>query len=434
MSDHQYDAHPGPATERHMRIGICCYPTAGGSGVVATELGKHLAERGHSVAFISYSNPLRLGELPPRVCYHEVDQDSHVLLKQFPHSLTLTAKMVEVARTHKLQIMHVHYAIPFAAAAIMARQIAPELGLKVITTLHGTDITLVGSSPSFKPVTKWSIEASDAVTAVSRYLRDETYRQLSTRKEIEVVYNFIDPDRHDVREPRCIPQKRSQGQVTLMHISNFRPLKRVDDVVRIFAKVRESMDARLVLVGDGPEYGRTRELVEKLGLADVVRYVGVVDEVAPLLKAADVLLLPSETESFGLVALEAMASGVPVVASDVGGLPEVVEHGVTGFLAPVGDVDAMAGYCLKLLADCAEAKTYSRAARKRAADMFDYRNIVPQYEAIYERTLSTDTVARVISAAEASRRASAADGQGDRAEGAAGSAALVDRRPGGPHH
>ena len=371
-----------------MRIGIVCYPTAGGSGVVATELGKHLAERGHSVAFISYSNPLRLGELPPRVCYHEVEQESHALLKQFPHSLTLTAKMVEVARTHKLQIMHVHYAIPFAAAAINARQVAPELDLKVVTTLHGTDITLVGSSPSFKPVTQWSIEQSDAVTAVSRFLRDETYRQIPVKKEIEVVHNFIDPDRHDVHMPACIPEKTSERQVTLMHISNFRPLKRTDDVVRIFARVRESLDARLVLVGDGPEYGRTRELVEKLGLDDVVRYVGVVDDVVPLLAAADLLLLPSETESFGLVALEAMASGVPVVASDVGGLPEVVEHGVTGFLAPVGDVDAMAGYCIQILADCEKTEVYAAAARKRAAEKFDYRRIIPMYERIYERLLA----------------------------------------------
>jgi L-malate glycosyltransferase len=378
----------GPASDRHFRIGICCYPTAGGSGVVATELGKHLAERGHSVAFISYANPLRLGELPPRVCYHEVDQESHALLKQFPHSLTLTAKMVEVARTHKLQIMHVHYAIPFAAAAIMARQIAPELGLKVVTTLHGTDITLVGSSPSFKPVTQWSIEQSDAVTAVSRFLRDETYRQIPVRKQIEVVYNFIDPDRHAVRDPLCIPQKRSERQVTLMHISNFRPVKRTEDVVRIFARVRETLDARLVLVGDGPEYARTRELVETLGLGSSVRYVGVVDEVAPLLKAADLLLLPSETESFGLVALEAMASGVPVVASDVGGLPEVVEHGVTGFLAPVGDIDAMAAYCVEILGDCEVAKRFGRAARARAAQVFDYASLIPQYEKVYEQALA----------------------------------------------
>ncbi len=371
-----------------LHIGIVCYPTAGGSGVVATELGKHLAERGHNVAIISYANPLRLRQLPPRVCFHEVDEDDHPLLKQFPHSLQLTAKMVEVARTHHLELLHVHYAIPFAAAAILARQIASELGLKVVTTLHGTDITLVGSSPSFKPVTQWSIEQSDAVTAVSRYLRDETYRQIPVHKEIEVVHNFIDPDRHDLPAPACIPEKKDSRQVTLMHISNFRPLKRTDDVVRIFARVRESLDARLVLVGDGPEYGRTRELVEKLGLAEYVRYVGVVDGVAPILAAADVLLLPSETESFGLVALEAMASGVPVVASDVGGLPEVVEHGVTGFLAPVGDVDSMARYCLKLLSNCDDRKRYGEAARKRASEKFDHRAIIPQYERIYERLLA----------------------------------------------
>ncbi len=321
------------------------------------------------------------------MCYHEVDQDSHPLLKQFPHSLTLTAKMVEVARTHKLQIMHVHYAIPFAAAAIMARQIAPELDLKVVTTLHGTDITLVGASPSFKPVTECSIDQSDAVTAVSRYLRDETYRQFSIQKEIEVVYNFIDPDRHDARVPCLHPGedlRRARSRSCTSRTSA--PSSGSGTWCASSRRVRESMDARLVLVGDGPEYGRTRELVESLGLADAVRYVGVVDDVAPLLKAADLLLLPSETESFGLVALEAMASGVPVVASDVGGLPEVVAHGVTGFLAPVGDVDAMAGYCLRLLQDEAALKRFARAARKRAAD-FDFRVIVPQYEAVYEKAL-----------------------------------------------
>ncbi len=386
-----------------MRVGICCYPTAGGSGIVATELGKHLAERGHSVAFISYANPLRLQELPPRVCYHEVDQDNHPLLKQFPHSLTLTAKMVEVARTHRLQIMHVHYAIPFAAAAILARQIAPELGLRIVTTLHGTDITLVGGSPSFKPVTEFSIDQSDAVTAVSRYLRDETYRQFSLKKEIEVVYNFVDPQRHHAHAAPRLPGFTSGRPVTLIHISNFRPLKRLGDVVRIFARVRERLDARLVLVGDGPEYSRTRELVESLGLESVVHYVGVVDDVAPVLKAADVLLLPSETESFGLVALEAMASGVPVVASDVGGLPEVVVHGKTGFLAPVGDVDAMAGYCVRLLEDAATLKRFARAAKKRAAD-FDYRTIVPQYEAIYEKVLAEPESAPTLRASLAGSR------------------------------
>jgi N-acetyl-alpha-D-glucosaminyl L-malate synthase BshA len=368
-----------------MRIGIVCYPTAGGSGVVATELGKHLADRGHDVAFISYANPLRLRDLPPRVCFHEVDQDDHPLLKQFPHSLTLTSKMVEVSRTHRLQLLHVHYAIPFAAAAILARQIAPELGLKVVTTLHGTDITLVGSNPSFTPVTEWSINESDAVTAVSTFLADETARQLSLRRPIAVVPNFIDPDRHGSAIPSCIPEKGSERQVTLMHISNFRPLKRLGDVVRIFERVQRKLDARLMLVGDGPDYGRTRELVDELGLADRVHFVGVVDEVAPLLAAADLVLLPSETESFGLVALEAMASGVPVVASRVGGLPEVVQHGVSGYLAPVGDVEAMADFSLRILADCDVRKRFGEAARERAVHLFDWHQIVPRYEEIYRK-------------------------------------------------
>ncbi len=371
-----------------MHIGIVCYPTAGGSGVVATELGKHLAERGHNVAIISYANPLRLRRLPPRVCFHEVDEDDHPLLKQFPHSLQLTAKMVEVARTHRLELLHVHYAIPFAAAAILARQIAAELGLKVVTTLHGTDITLVGSSPSFKPVTEFSINQSDAVTAVSRYLADETVAQLAITREIEVVPNFIDPDRHDPRVAPCLDEGGAPHRPTLMHISNFRPLKRLGDVVRIFQAVTRRLDARLVLVGDGPEYGRTRALVEELGLAERVHFVGVIDEVESVLAGADLLLLPSETESFGLVALEAMASGVPVVATRVGGLPEVVEHGVTGFLAEVGDIEGMAADALRILADCQTLQRFGRAARERALRLFDYRDVVPRYEAIYRRVLA----------------------------------------------
>lgn len=368
-----------------MRIGIVCYPTAGGSGVVATELGKHLAERGHVISFISYASPLRLRDLPQRVCFHEVDQDDHPLLKQFPHSLTLTAKMVEVARSHHLEVLHVHYAIPFAAAAILARQVAPELDLKVVTTLHGTDITVVGSSPSFKPLVEWSINGSDAVTAVSRFLADQTGRQLALSRPIEVVPNFIDPDRHGAPIAPCMPERTSERQVTLIHISNFRPLKRLGDVVRIFQRVAARLDARLVLVGDGPEYGSTQALVQELGLADRVRFVGVIDEVAPLLAASDLLLLPSETESFGLVALEAMASGVPVVASLVGGLPEVIEHGVSGFLAPVGDVAAMADHALAILADCATRVRFGAAARERAVRHFDWRSVVPRYEEIYER-------------------------------------------------
>jgi N-acetyl-alpha-D-glucosaminyl L-malate synthase BshA len=370
-----------------MRIGITCYPTHGGSGVVATELGKHLAGRGHEVAFISYSTPLRLTDLPPHVSFHEVDIVEYPLLKNFPYTLALASKMAEVARIRDLQILHVHYAIPFAAAALLAKQAAPEMNLKVVTTLHGTDVTLVGNNPSFRPITAMAIEQSDAVTAVSHFLRDETYRQFTLKQEIEVIYNFIDPVRHERPIPPCVPPRTCPDQFNLMHISNFRPVKRVADVVRIFARVSEKLDARLILVGDGPDAGLARQMGVELGVADKITFTGVVDAVAPLLQVANLLLLPSETESFGLVALEAMASGVPVVASDVGGLPEVVENGVTGFLAPVGDVEQMAQYAVRILSDCSVCRSFSRAARTRATELFDYHKIVPQYEAVYERIL-----------------------------------------------
>jgi N-acetyl-alpha-D-glucosaminyl L-malate synthase BshA len=357
--------------------------------VVATELGKHLADRGHEVAFVSYATPLRLSELPPRVSFHEVDIVEYPLLKNFPYTLALASKMAEVARSRSLQLLHVHYAIPFAAAALLARQVVPELDLKVVTTLHGTDVTLVGSNPSFKPVTAMTIEQSHAVTAVSRYLRDEVYEQFGVQREIEVIPNFIDPERHDGPVPPCIPPRDCPEEYTLMHISNFRPVKRVGDVIRVFARVSETLRARLVLVGDGPDAGLARQLAEDLGVLDRVYFTGVLDGVADLLREANVLLLPSEMESFGLVALEAMASGVPVVATDVGGLPEVVEHGVTGLLAPLGDVDKMAGYVVQILSDCETCRSFSRAARRRARDHFDYRDIVPQYEAVYERVLVT---------------------------------------------
>jgi len=371
-----------------MRIGITCYPTHGGSGIVATELGKHLAERGHEVAFVAYSTPLRLGDLPPRVSFHEVDIVEYPLFKHFPYTLALASKMANVARMQRLQVLHVHYAIPFAAAALLAKLALPELDLKIVTTLHGTDVTLVGNNPSFKPVTTMVIEQSDAVTAVSNFLKEETYRQFQVGKEIRVIYNFIDPVRHDRPIPPCIPPLDCPEQHTLMHISNFRPLKRVGDVISIFGRVAEKMEARLIMVGDGPDAGMAAQMAQDLGVADRVRFVGVVDHIAPLLRAANLLLLPSQTESFGLVALEAMASGVPVVASDVGGLPEVVEHGVTGLLAPVGDVEKMAGYALRILSDCALYRALSEAARQRAVERFDYHDIVPQYEAVYEQVLA----------------------------------------------
>jgi len=354
---------------------------------VATELGRHLAERGHEIAFISYSTPLRLSHLPPRVSLHQVEITEYPLLKNFPYTLALASKMADVARMKGLQILHVHYAIPFAAAALLARQIAPELDLKVVTTLHGTDVTLVGNNPSFRPVTALTIERSDAVTAVSHFLREETYRQFEVKKEIEVIYNFIDPERHDHPIPPCIPPVDHPEQFTLMHISNFRPLKRVGDVIKIFARFAAKFEARLIMVGDGPDVCLAMHMARDLNVADRVKFIGVVDRVAPLLRAANLLLLPSQSESFGLVALEAMASGVPVIASDVGGLPEVVEHGVSGYLAPVGDVDKMVEYAIKILSDCSTYGAFSRAARKRAVEFFDYHDVVPQYEAVYERVL-----------------------------------------------
>jgi N-acetyl-alpha-D-glucosaminyl L-malate synthase BshA len=316
-----------------------------------------------------------------------VDIVEYPLLKNFPYTLALASKMAEVAKAKELQILHVHYAIPFAAAALLAQQAVPELNLKVVTTLHGTDVTLVGNNPSFKPVTAMTIERSDAVTAVSRFLREETYNQFGCDKEIYVIHNFVDPDRHERPIPPCIPPRDCPEQFNLMHISNFRPVKRVADVVQIFARVRQEIDARLILVGDGPDAGSVIQLADELGVSDYVTFTGVVDGVAQLLQAANLLLLPSQTESFGLVALEAMASGVPVIASDVGGLPEVVEHGVTGFLAPVGDVDKMAEYAIRILADCELCRKLSRQARERAIGQFDYHDIIPQYESVYEHVL-----------------------------------------------
>ncbi len=372
-----------------MRIGISCYPTHGGSGVVATELGKHLAERGHEIAFISYDTPLRLGELPPRVSFHEVEIERYPLLKNFPYTLALASKMAEVVRLKNLEILHVHYAIPFGAAAILAREITSETDLKVVTTLHGTDITLVGNNASFKPVTTLAIERSDAVTAVSRFLESETRRQFEITRKIDVVYNFTDPRRYEHEVPPCMPRKRCPGVATLIHISNFRPVKRVGDVIRIFARVSAQLNARLILVGDGPDAPVAEALAEELGVRDKVEFLGVVDRVAPILRNADLLLLPSATESFGLVALEAMTSGVPVIASDIGGIPEVVEDGVSGYLLPVGDIDLMAEKAVELLSDCAQWESFSAAARNRAVETFDYRLIVPQYEAIYERVLDS---------------------------------------------
>jgi len=372
-----------------MKIGICCYPTHGGSGVVATELGKFLASEGDEVAFISYAAPLRLKELPPRVSFHEVEIEQYPLLQHFPYTLALASKMAEVAQMKELDILHAHYAIPFGAAALLAKQIVADRDLKVVLTLHGTDITLVGNNASFRPVTTLTIQRADAVTVVSHFLKEETLRQFPIDRDLDVIYNFIDPDRHGQEPCHCIPACSRLARKTLMHISNFRPVKRIRDVVSIFAEVASTVDSRLILVGDGPDAPVARELAKQLGVLDRITFVGVVDRVAPLLAAADLFLLPSSTESFGLVALEAMASGVPVIASDVGGIPEVVEHGVSGFLSPVGDVSRMAMHAIDLLQNEEKLCRFGRAARQRAVTYFDRQDIVPQYRAVYRRVLAT---------------------------------------------
>jgi N-acetyl-alpha-D-glucosaminyl L-malate synthase BshA len=363
-----------------MRIGIVCYPTYGGSGAVATMLGLSLAERGHDVHFISYALPFRLRGYHEHVTFHEVRIGQYPLFEHPPYSLALSVMVHEVAVKQKLDVIHAHYAIPHAAAAWQAKQLLLDEGrdLALVTTLHGTDITLVGQDPSYFTITRFSIEQSDAVTAVSAYLRDETYRAFGcTSCGIHVVPNFV-----NLEEFRPDPKRSPQREKVLMHISNMRPVKRLLDVVRIYALVNKHVPARLVLAGDGPDRDAAEREAEHLGVAGKVRFVGQVEDVADMLRWADLYLLPSRSESFGLSALEALATGVPVVGSRAGGLPEVVRHGVDGFLAPVGDVDSMAEGAIALLADDAQWIAASRAARERAAEFAEER-VIPQYEEVY---------------------------------------------------
>jgi N-acetyl-alpha-D-glucosaminyl L-malate synthase BshA len=374
-----------------MRIGITCYPTYGGSGAVATELGLELGRRGHEVHMISYASPFRLRGYTERVFFHEVDVSggNYPLFKFYPYELALAAKQHEVALHERLDIMHVHYAIPHATTAYLAKQmLEPVRDLKVITTLHGTDITLVGQEHSFFSITRFSIEQSDAVSAVSQYLRDETYKAFGCDGcGIDVIPNFVNPREYfPARNPSERASLAPEGTKILMHVSNFREVKRVRDVVRVFGKVRPQVPSILVLVGDGPERQGAEEEARALGVEDDVHFLGKLDNTAPLLRSADLFLLPSQTESFGLAALEAMACGVPVIATRVGGLSEVVIHGETGALAPVGAVETMASAALQLLLDPARASA-AREASIRRAELFTADRVVPQYEALYQRVL-----------------------------------------------
>ncbi|HET7274762.1 MAG TPA: N-acetyl-alpha-D-glucosaminyl L-malate synthase BshA [Longimicrobiaceae bacterium] len=375
-----------------MKIGITCYPTYGGSGAIATELGMELSRRGHEVHFISYAHPFRLPHFMERVYFHEVEVARYPLFEYSPYSLALAAMMHEVTLRKKLDLLHVHYAIPHATSAWIAKEmLGAENGLKIITTLHGTDITLVGQERSFGEITRFSIARSDGLTAVSQYLKCETVKHFEVPEQnIEVVPNFIDPDRYNRDSYPCHREALVQpGEKLVMHISNFRPVKRIADVIRIFHRISREIPARLVLIGDGPDRPVAVDEAESLGIGDRVIFLGKQDSVAELLACADLFLLPSESESFGLVALEAMASGVPVVATAVGGVTEVVEDGVTGALAPVGAVEEMGDAAVALLSDDARWSAASTAARSTAVERFSVHSVVPRYEQYYEKVLSS---------------------------------------------
>lgn len=378
-----------------MNIGITCYPTYGGSGVVATELGMELAARGHQVHFISYAPPIRLNTSSERIQFHEVEVSTYPLFDHPPYALALAVKMLEVAESANLDLLHVHYAIPHSVSALLARAMAAPQRLPFITTLHGTDITLVGNNRSYLPITRFSIEQSDGVTAISNYLKQRTLAEFDIKRPIEVISNFVNCDLY-CRPPR--PEDRAQwapgGEPILMHLSNFRPVKRVTDVVEIFALVRQKMPAKLVLIGDGPDRGSAEWLVRQKGLGRDVHFLGKQDRVHEKLGLADLFLLPSDLESFGLAALEAMACEVPVIATDVGGLPEVVEHGVDGYLVAPRDVPAAAKYALEILSRADRGREMGQRARINARKKYCASDVIPRYEAYYHRVLAATAAAR----------------------------------------
>ncbi|GIV28421.1 MAG: N-acetyl-alpha-D-glucosaminyl L-malate synthase BshA [Bacteroidia bacterium] len=371
-----------------MNIGIVCYPTFGGSGAVATELGKALANKGHKVHFISYNLPFKLNHFNENIIYHEVEWYEYPLFEYQPYESALTSKIVDVALYETLDILHVHYAIPHASAAYLAKQIlhSKKIHLPYITTLHGTDITLVGKDPSFEPVIRFSLNNSDAITAVSKSLKKETLQTFKIDNNIEVIHNFIDFNRvQNIKQnASCCISNKSKNEKILMHISNFRKVKRIDDVVKIFALIRKKIPSKLVLVGDGPEKPFIERLVRNLKLQRDVIFTGRIAEPLEILASADLFLLPSETESFGLSALEAMALGVPVISSNSGGITEVNIHGKTGFTCQVGDVNSMARYSIELLVDAKKHLNFSKNAMEQAKK-FDVKNILPKYLHLYSK-------------------------------------------------
>jgi N-acetyl-alpha-D-glucosaminyl L-malate synthase BshA len=374
-----------------MKIGIVCYPTHGGSGVVASELAVGLAKKGHEIHIVSYATPFRLQTFHQNILIHEVGVASYPLFKYPPYALALATKLVELVEEYSLELIHAHYAVPHAASAYLAKQILSPQRIKSVTTLHGTDITLVGADQSFHRVIKFTIEKSDGVTAVSNYLKQRTIEEFDIQCKIRVIYNFVDTTRPSLTRKSCTKEAYApKGEKILMHASNFRPVKRVGDVVRIFTKVHEQIPSKLILIGDGPERLFIQQLVKELKLSDDVYFLGEQDHLEPLFFCADLFLLPSEQESFGLTALEAMNCGVPVIGTKTGGLPEVITHGETGYLFSVGEIINMAEKATGLLKDPENHKLFSKQARKRAAQCFNASKIIRQYEAYYEEILNLE--------------------------------------------
>lgn len=371
-----------------MKIGITCYPTLGGSGVIATELGMLLAERGHEVHFITSSMPFRLNSLHPRIYYHEVEVSNYPVFQYPPYDLALAAKMAEVVDREKIDILHVHYAMPHAISAILAKDLADHQ-VKIITTLHGTDITVLGIDQSFKKMIKYGIDKSDAVTAVSKSLVNQTKEKINTGRDISVIYNFVDEKEYTKRDMTSI---RDQYGITaddkvVIHISNFRKVKRIEDVIKTFKKINNHVQSKLLLVGDGPEISTAFELVKRLNLQDNVLFLGKQKKVSDLLSIADLKLLMSEQESFGLVLLEAMSCEVPCIGTNVGGIPEVIKHEETGFLVELGDTQRAADYAINLLSNDELLIDFSRNAKKRAREQFHSEVIVSEYTKLYKRVL-----------------------------------------------
>lgn len=372
-----------------MKIGITCYPTYGGSGIVATELGKELADRGHEIHFISYALPLRLNGASEKIQFHEVEVTTYPLFDHPPYALALATKMAEIAETQGLDLLHCHYAIPHSVSAFLAKSMLLPRKLPVVTTLHGTDITLVGSDRSYLPITRFSIDQSDGVTAVSHFLKDATVQIIGARNPIEVIYNFVNCDKYkpstnDALKSHFAPE----GEQILIHVSNFRAVKRPTDVIDIFERVQREIPAVLLMVGDGPERSNAEWRARNCGVDRKVHFMGKQDNIEELISISDLLLLPSENESFGLVALEAMACEVPVVASKVGGLPEVVSDGVDGFLVECRNVDAMAQRALAILGEPSRRKEMGKKARDTARSRFCSTRIIPQYEDYYRQVLN----------------------------------------------